>query len=53
MLSTIGYILIIIGVILLILGLIPQVGLRSRGPYGWGGGVLLIIIGVVLLFVPA
>lgn len=53
MLSTIGYVLIIIGVILLVLGVIPQVGLARRGPYGWGGGLLLVIVGIVLLFVPA
>lgn len=52
MLPTIGWILIVIGVIVLILGLIPQLGLASRGPYGWGGGLLLIIVGVVLLFIP-
>ncbi len=52
-LPTIGWILIVVGVIVLILGVIPQVGLSSRGPYGWGGGLLLIIVGVVLLFIPA
>ncbi len=52
-LPTIGWILIVVGVIVLILGLIPQVGLSGRGPYGWGGGLLLIIVGVVLLFIPA
>lgn len=51
-LPTIGWILIVVGVIVLILGLIPQVGLSGRGPYGWGGGLLLIIVGVVLLFIP-
>ncbi len=51
-LPTIGWILIVIGVVVLILGLIPQLGLASRGPYGWGGGLLLIIVGVVLLFIP-
>lgn len=53
MLPTIGWILIVVGVIVLILGVIPQVGLSGRGPYGWGGGLLLIIVGVVLLFIPA
>lgn len=53
MLSTIGYVLIVVGAILLILGVIPQLGMRSRGPYGWGGGLLPIVIGIALLFIPA
>lgn len=52
MLATIGWVLIVIGIIVLILGLVPAVGLAGRGPYGWGGGLLLIVVGLVLLVVP-
>jgi hypothetical protein len=51
-LSTIGWILVVVGVIVLVLGLIPQAGLWGHGPYGWGGGLILIVIGLVLMFAP-
>jgi hypothetical protein len=51
-LSTIGWILVVVGVIVLVLGLIPQAGLAGHGPYGWGGGLILIVIGLVLMFAP-
>ena len=50
--STVGYILVVIGIIVLVLGLIPQAGLAGRGPYGWGAGLALILVGVLLLFLP-